>query len=209
MQDLANFIKQFPLREFAKGESMPAERFDKPVLYGIQSGFAKVYALSSAGEEQFVWIAGRLDVVPSEMLFSSRAADEFFYSALTDVAAYEIDKKSFLDFASNNLAVMREIARSMSQHYDDLLMQVRATEQSSAREKLIHTLHSMAMRFSAESTVAFHNLGLMLTHQDIGKLTGLTRETTALEMKKLKDEGYIDYTRSTLIVYTEKIGSLL
>lgn len=209
MQDLSSFIKQYPLRQFQKGETIPTERFDKPVIYGIQTGFAKVYALSPEGEEQFVWIAGRLDVVPSEMLFSPRASTQFFYSALTDMGAYEIDKKAFLEFANTNLVIMKEIARSMSQHYDDLLLRIRATEQSSAREKLIHTLYSMATRFSAEPTVAFHELGLVLTHHDIGKLTGVTRETTALELKKLKDKGYIDYTRSTFIVDTTKLEALL
>lgn len=209
MDEFLNFIKQFPLRHFAKGETIPTERDGKALLHGIQQGYARVYSVNATGDEQFVWIAGRLDIVPSEMLFSPRAQGQFFYSALSDMDAYEIDKKAFLTYAKSSIDIMSEVARSMSQHYDDLLLRVRATEQSSAREKLIYTLHYMAIRFSAEPSVSFHDLGLFLTHHDISRLVGTTRETTAIEMKKLKDEGYIDYGRNTLVIHSEKLETLL
>jgi len=37
-----------------------------------------------------------------------------------------------------------------------------------------------------------------LTHQDFANLTGLTRETTATELNKLKSSGIITYGKHTL-----------
>lgn len=209
MEELVTLIKHFPLRDFRKGETLPTERDGRPIVYGIQRGFVKVYSVNANGEEQFIWLAGRLDIVPSEMLFSSRGNTEFLYTALCDMRAYAIDKREFLNAASGNIEIMTEIARTMSQHYDDLMMRIRSTEQSSAREKLIHTLYYMATRFSAEPRVALHELGLSLTHQEISQLVGTTRETTAIELKKLKDEGLIDYTRSQFFINVPKLESLL
>ncbi len=125
------------------------------------------------------------------------------------MAAYEIDKAAFLDFAYSDSETMKEIARSMSQHYDDLLARLSAVEQPTVREKLIQTLYHIAGRFSAEEVVNLHDIGLNLTQGDIASLIGSTRETAAVELKKLKDEGYIDYSRTELTINSARMNELL
>lgn len=209
MQEFIDFMKSFPVRAFSKGESLPVTAWEKTTLYAIQTGFVKVSSYDSSGNQQFIFLKGRLDIVPSERLFSSRVSDDYFYEALTDVTAYEIEKAVFLKFAKENLLVMTEIARSMSSHYDDLLLRLRATEQTTIRSKLIHTLYQLATKLSSEQRVELHKLGLQLTHNDIAQLIGSTRETTTLELRKLKNERVIDYSRTEFTVDIEKIGELL
>ena len=48
-----------------------------------------------------------------------------------------------------------------------------------------------------------------LTQQDIANLLGLTRETVATELKKLKDKGYVYYDKWQFVVYTDKIAELM
>jgi len=50
---------------------------------------------------------------------------------------------------------------------------------------------------------------LTLTHQNFASLVGLTRETIAIEMNKLKREGVIDYKQREYSVNTEKLFDLL
>ena len=208
-RDLVEVIKQFPLRNFSKGEAILQAGQPADTLYAIRKGFAKVDSISRNGNQQLIWIASRYDIIPTESLFRTRGELHFYYSALTDLEAFEIPKKSFLDMCENDIGVIREIAFSMSAHYDDLLIRLRSVEQSSIRDKLIYTLHYIATRFSSESVVHLDDLGLKFNHQDIGQMIGATRETTAIELKRLKDEGLIDYTRSNFTINVDLIEPLL
>lgn len=208
-RDLVEVIKQFPLRSFAKGEAILQAGQPANTLYAIRDGFAKVDSISSNGNQQLVWIASRYDIIPTESLFRPRGELHFFYTALTDLQAYVIPKVQFLEMCDKDPAVMREIAVSMSAHYDDLLIRLRSVEQSSIRDKLVYTLHSIATRFSSEDVVHLNELGLRFSHQDIGQMIGATRETTAIELKRLKDSGLIDYSRTSFTIYVRKLDELL
>lgn len=208
-REFIEVIKSFPLRTFEKGTRVLQEGLPIDTLYAIRQGFARVDSLDRNGNEQLIWLATRFDLIPAESLFRKRGELQFSYTALTDIQAYEIPKSTFLDMCETNTALMSEIAKSMSLHYDDLLVRLRSVEQSSIRNKLIHTLHYIATRFSGDSTVCLHDLGLQFSHQDIGRMIGATRETTAIELKRLKDEGYIDYTRSEFTIHVSKLETLL
>lgn len=199
--DSIDFIKQFPVLEFKKGESVLEQGEVTTTLLAIQKGFVKVTAINEAGGERLLWLAGRYDIAPTEHLFSMSTPLDFFYTALSDGSAYQIDKKAFLDFARSDAAMMTEVAVSMSTHYDDLLSRVSSAEQVTVRDKLITTLQYLVERFSANTTADLYELGLTLTHQDIADMIGSTRETTSLELAKLRDEKQIDYSRTKFIVH--------
>lgn len=208
-RDFVEVIKQFPLRSYQKGESILQAGQPADTLYAIRTGFAKIGSIGAGGTEQLIWIASRYDIIPTESLFSVRSQLHFYYSALTPLEAYEIPKRTFLEMCKTNTSLITEVARSMSGHYDDLLIRLRAVEQSSIREKLIYTLHYVATRFSGDAVVDLSEVGLFLTHQDISRMIGATRETTAIELKRLKDEMYIDYSRNKMIIFSDKLETLL
>lgn len=203
--DVVNFVKQFPVRTFVKGEALLEAGDVSPTLLALQSGFVKVTSVDDSGAERMVWIAGRYDVVPTEQLFSRQQQLRFFYTALSDGAAYQIEKSTFLTAARGNLELMTEIAISMSSHYDDLLTRINSTEQASIRQKLIATLCYLAGRFSAERQVDLYQLGLKLTHEDVATMIGATRETVSVELQKLRHDGYVDYSRSKFVIHLDKL----
>ena len=208
-RDFVEALKQFPLRTFSKGDTILQAGQAIDTLYAIRRGYAKIDSLSSNGTKQLIWIAGRYDMIPTESLFRRRGELLFFYDAMTDVEAYEIPKKTFLEMGDNNPALVYETAQALSLHYDDLLIRLRAVEQSSIRDKLIYTLHYIAERFSGEPVVHLSDCGLHFTHQDIANMISATRETTAVELKRLKDNGLIDYTRSDFTIFAAKLEKLL
>jgi CRP/FNR family cyclic AMP-dependent transcriptional regulator len=208
-RDFVMSIKQFPLRSFQKGASILQAGQPADTLYAIRNGFAKIDSLSNNGNQQLIWIAGRYDIIPTESLFRKHGELLFYYSALTELEAYEIPKTAFLEMSEQNPLFIKEIAQSMSGHYDDLLVRLRSVEQSTVREKLIYTLHYIGSRFSGDSVVRLSELGLHISHQDIARMIGATRETTAIELKQLKDAGLIDYSRTEFIIYTDKLVTLL
>jgi CRP-like cAMP-binding protein len=76
-------------------------------------------------------------------------------------------------------------------------MRLNALQHSRASDKLIYTLHYLALSHSKPAATDTVELTLLLTHQDFANLTGLTRETTATELNKLKKNGVITYGKHT------------
>ena len=202
--DTVEFVKQFPLRRFPKGMVVMSEGDTLDKILAIQSGYIKVTSLDENGAQRLLWIAGRDDLTPSERMFSTRSTVAFFYTALTNCTAYEVNKREFLAHTQASLKRMTEVATSISADYDELLLRVDSIGQPTVHEKLLATLRYLAERFSANSTVDLHQLGLNLTHQDIADMIGSTRETASVELKRLRQQGCIQYDRSRFVIYLDK-----
>lgn len=202
--DIISYVKSFPVRQFSKDETLIANGDPNTTLFAIREGFVKVSALDDAGRQKLLWIAGRYDIVPVEQLFSKRPVN-YFYSGFTDGSAFVIDKSDLLDHLEERPQIMTEIAHGLSEHYDDLLGRMHAVEQSDIRSKLLHVIHNISIKFSSSDVPALHELGLNLTHQDLADMIGSTREAVSLEMGKLREEGLVDYSRSTFIVNKKAI----
>lgn len=191
--NIIDYVRQFPSRPFHKGELFMSEGDVSDTVLAISQGYAKVTALDNEGNERLLWIAGRYDIIPTELFFSPLQPLRFFYTALSDGTAYTLPKQTLLAHVKTDLGMMTEIATSMSAHYDDLLGRLYSIEKATVREKLLSTLHYIAARFSADDTVDLYQLGLRLTHQDLADMIGSTRETTSLELQKLRRDGIISY----------------
>ncbi|MEO7904554.1 MAG: Crp/Fnr family transcriptional regulator [Candidatus Saccharimonadales bacterium] len=207
--NIIEYVRKLPRKAFNKGEILLSEGDRADSIFAISTGFVKVTALDDDGNERLLWIAGRYDIVPTELFFSKSRPLRFFYTALSDGLAYCIDKRTLLDEAKSDLTMMTEIATSLSTHYDDLMERLNSIEKSSVSNKLLSTLRYLAERFDAEPSVDLYQLGLRLTHQDLADMVGSTRETTSVELDKLRTAGYIDYDNSKFVVHTTHMADTL
>ena len=171
----------------------------------IRNGFAKVTTTNEDDSSLTIWIAGRYDAIPIESFFLAKAKTRFEYEALTDGTAYRLEKRHFLDHVSKNPTVFGQLAAEFSAHQEDMLSYIAGVNQSTVRDKLLYTLHSIASRFSASDDCDLPALGLQLTHKDIAEMIGTTRESVSLELRQLKKDKLISYNRKEFIIHTAKI----
>ncbi len=68
-----------------------------------------------------------------------------------------------------------------------------------ARNKVISIILICAERFGEQRKDGIF-VKIPLTHQEIAKLIGVTRETVSIEMKKLQRRGLIDYKSKHILV---------
>ncbi|MFZ1301694.1 MAG: Crp/Fnr family transcriptional regulator [Candidatus Microsaccharimonas sp.] len=207
--DIVNYIRNFPLKEFQRGELLLQKGDPGNRLMAIREGFIKVTSISANGVERLVWIAGRYDIAPTEQLFAKHGAVRFFYTALTDGSFYEVGKENLLEIANKEPSVMAEIAKNMSIHYDDFLQRVDAVDTATVKERLMRTLCYLAERLGADSVVDLYEYGLKVSHQDLAAMIGSTRETTSLTLSELRKENLVHYSRQKLTVYVDKVKAKL
>ena len=207
---IIDYIKRLPIRDIKKDTLLFPVGLVAENCYAIRSGFVKVSSLDSDGREQLHWIAGRYDVIPTEAFFRRNHDLEYFYTALSDISVYEISKAQPLEMATKDPAVSLEIARGMSEHYDDLMFRVKSEGRANLREKIMFTLIFICQRFGdGGDIVELHSLGLPLTQQDLANMVGATRESTTIELNRLRDEGFIDYSRARFEIDSDKLKQSL
>lgn len=209
MNELASFIRNVPVRKFARGEIILHQDAELKHVYAVKQGIVKCYDISLDGTEQLIWLGVDFDLFPMAYVFDLTHRSPFFYSAFTDVEVALLDAPKLVAYLKTRPDLLFELCRTITKKYTDLHFRINATGKPKAHEKILHTLAFIADRYSQGKGPQRMEITAPLTHQDIASLVGLTRETTAITLKKLKDEGFVFYDKSGFIIYRQRIEEAL
>lgn len=207
--DILSFIRSQPTKRYLKGEILLRQGDEPEVLYGIKSGFIKAYDIASDGSEQLIWLAKKEDVVPLEWLFSEYKSSPYFYAAFTDTEVYAINKALLLEHLRVNNEALLMVVEAVANKYRQVMSHLNATQKPRARDKIMYLLNFVAMRFSHQDVAGVEHVEVPFTHQDFANLVGLARETTTLELKKLKEQGIVDYDKNNFYIKTKKLSEAM
>lgn len=174
----------------------------------LTEGVVRVYSISPQGEDQIVAFHVSGEFFPTSWIFSKSPGTLFFYEAVTDCKIAFIPRETLIDYIFREPARTRAIFEYFATNYVASLIQVNALEQAKARDKLVHILYYLCQRYAKEQTSEIH-IPITLTHQTIASMVGLTRETTAMEMSRLKKEAVISYSQQQYTVSTKKLFALM
>lgn len=210
MQKLEEFISKYPLRKFDKDQLLLVQDERPRDIFYVKSGFIKGYDINIDGIEQHIWLGTRGDIIPYEWLFSAVDSTLLFYSAFTELEVYVVNRQELLDFFASHPDVVLHIAKDIAAKLAELTEKLTATEKPKASEKIVYMLSILAKRFgNDDGTGSQAEITVPLTQQDIANLLGLTRETVATELKKLKDKGFVYYDKWKFVVHTDKLSELM
>lgn len=166
----------------------------------LQSGLVKVYGITTGGDQRTVTLLSAGDIFPVECVFDKSRVSLYYYEAVTDCSVLSLPKTDFLTALDNDHELKNQVFQQYMAHYTSATMHIYALEHSHAQEKLVYILQYLVARFGAKQSNGMTKIELRLSHQDIAEMVGLTRETTAVELHRLKDRGLIDYQRFSYFV---------
>jgi CRP-like cAMP-binding protein len=172
----------------------------------IKKGLVKAYTLQSSGEEQVVSFFGQGDFFPLAWLFGKTSSSIYYYETLEDSVLVGVTREDTNTFIRNNEDMKNFLLEKLVRDQAAYLMRITALEQSRAVEKILFTLYYLLYQFG-ESNGADDNfkIDIKLTHATIASLVGLTRETTATELNKLKKKGVLTYSKKIYTVNKKKL----
>jgi CRP-like cAMP-binding protein len=187
------FLERHSTRSFKKGEIIIFQGEAPRSAYAIKSGTVKAYNLSVDGDEKPVAFYSDDSVFPASWIFGKASSSIYYYEAFTpEVEVYVIDRGVFVDFVKKRPELLyQELERALADQLG-ASMRLNALQHSKASDKLVYTLHYLALSHGVPHDNSIE-ITLDLKHQDFANLTGLTRETAATELNKLKKDGIIDY----------------
>jgi CRP/FNR family transcriptional regulator len=188
------FLERHPVRSFKKGEIVIFQGESPRSAYIVKSGTVKAYNLSVNGDEKPVAFYTADSVFPAAWVYGKLSSSTFYYEAFTpEVEVYVVDRAAYVNFIKKSPELLyQEMERLLNDQLGGTL-RLNALQHSRSSDKLIYTLHYLALTHGKPTKDDRIEIMLDLTHQDFANLTGLTRETAATELNRLKKRGVIDY----------------
>lgn len=182
------------MRSYKKGEMIIFQGEAPRSALVVKSGTVKAYNLSVGGDEKPVAFYSADNAFPASWIYGKVASAIYYYEAFTpEVRVNVIDRDEFVNFIKRSPELLyQEFERLLSDQLGGSI-RLNALQHSRASDKLVYTLHYLALTHGRATANGKIELTLDLTHQDFANLTGLTRETAATELNKLKKQGVIDY----------------
>ncbi len=208
LKHLQPLIEQSVVRKYSGGSTVYYQGEVPRSASILVSGTVRVLSISAQGDEQIVMYHVPGEFFPSAWIFSKAPGTIFFYEAVTDCELAMVPRDELIEFMSANPARMNAMLNYFVSNFSASLIRINALEQPKARDKLIYTLFYMCQRYGQQDAVRVH-LPFTLTHQNLASLVGLTRETTASEINKLKKEKVLTYDSQKYVVNVEKLLELI
>lgn len=197
-QKLQTFLDTYPVRNYKKGEIIVFQGEAPRQTFVVKSGVVKSYNLSVSGDEKPMSFFTDLDVFPASWTFKKAPSAYFYYEAFTDTSIYSVPRDEYVEFITGQPEQLAAAFEKMVVEHVGTTMRLNALQHSRASDKLLYTLHYLTLTHGREVGPRQIEITLNLTHQDFANLTGLTRETTATELNRLKTKKVINYGKHTL-----------
>lgn len=206
---LRNHYSKYPVRLIKKGRPLFYQGEIPRTAYFVKSGVIKFYNITSNGEEKIVGYEGTDGLMPNEWIFNKSPVALYYYDTFTDCEVYSIPRSELIEIINQDKQVAISLLNRYISMYIGSTMHLHALEQLKAREKLLHILQYLVLRFGTEVGKDKHRIGLRLTHQDIANLVGLTRETVSTEISKLRKDNILEIVDLHYVVDSDKALRIL
>lgn len=201
MDELQPIIKQYGLpRTVKKGAILLYQSEIPRRAFIVKRGLVRAYAITSSGEERTIALHDKDDILPLSWLFGTSSTSLFYYDALTDSEVIAMPKPEMVEAAAKNPRIMSAILSLTMNEYTSLLLRITALEQANAAEKIALTLYYLLFRHGKEKTPGLYVIDIKMTQSMIASLVGLTRESTAVNLKLLKEKKIVAYSNFTYTV---------
>ncbi len=199
------FMGRAVTRQYQKGRTIFFQGEVPRSVLIVKKGLVKIYGITSSGDQRTVGLLGVGDVLPMSWVTDAAPVCLYYYEAATDCTLLAISKEEYHAEMLSNADLRNQVLQNYVSHYVGATMHIYALEQSHAQDKLVYLLQYLVARFGVAQPDGRSKIDLRLSHQDIAEMVGITRETTAVELHKLKAKGFITYQKFTYYVDVPKL----
>lgn len=175
----------------------------------IRKGFVRAYTITSSGDERIIALYTKNDVLPLSWIYGETKTTLFYYEAGSDVEISLINKDTFIEEVQKSPDFTQQIMRYTVNEHTSQLMRITALEQSNASDKVAFTLYYLLMRHGMERKPGFYTIDMKLTQSAIASLVGITRESTAVTIAKLKARGVVSYRNFIYTIDKKKLEQFI
>ncbi|MFZ1258586.1 MAG: Crp/Fnr family transcriptional regulator [Candidatus Saccharimonas sp.] len=175
----------------------------------VLDGATKAYTISKDGDETIVNLFGKGAVLPVAWVNNQSPSSLFNYEAINDVRVLKIKRDDLWKIIESDPDAMSDYLKYTMHNQASMLLRITGLAQSRATEKICYTLYYLLFRYGIERTGGDYVIDLTITQGMLAELIGQTRESTAKNLKVLREAGVVQYTSSTYTVNKARLEAYL
>jgi CRP/FNR family transcriptional regulator len=184
---------------FAEGERVLNEGYTADKVYVMCSGRMKLSASSSEGRVLILRIAGPGDVLGLAAALKG-TTHKLTAEALEPCETKAIGRVEFIAFMESFRDVSRNTALTMALEYEGAMLSARRLALSgSAPAKLASVLLDWGRMGHSEPGQPLR-FRMPLTHEELGNMAGISRETVTRTLSKFKNEKLIEQNGESMVL---------
>jgi CRP/FNR family transcriptional regulator len=206
---LTSFLKKYPARRLKKGWPLLYQGEVPRTAFVVKSGMIKVYDINTSGEEKVITFTNTDGILAPEWIFNKSSVSLYYADAFTDAEVHAVPRQQLHDLIYSNEAMLAFALNRYVNLYVGAQLHISALEQTRAAEKLLRILQWLSLRFGKEIKPNIFRIDIRLTHQDLAHMIGMTRETTAVELGKLRKQKVISYQNQRYILHVDKMQQIM
>ncbi len=195
-QKTNRFFKRYLSKSFSQGSIIITPEKLPDGAYFLTEGLVRVYAISKDGLELTLNIFKPFSFFPMQWVING-VQDRYYYEALTPVVVSCAPRQDFEKFIKNEHDVAYDLLQRIYRGLQGYMMKMESLLSGSAYLRTLTIIHIHALRFGTTKNT---EISLNLSHTQIAKEAGLSRETVTREIKKLVHKGLISYKGKILLV---------
>ncbi len=192
-------------RQFDQGSILVYQGEVPQNAYILKSGIVKLYHITAQGDERIAAFKLPGEMFPTAWSFDKAPGAFYYYEAQTDGEYYVVPRSEFRAYIIQHPEAMRVVADHYLRSYAGALMRITALEQPKAFDKVLYTLYYLIQCYGEDLGNGIIRIPIQLTQQLVANLIGLTRETTAAELVKLKKRSILRYKGREYTIDREKL----
>lgn len=183
-----------------KSEQLLHEGDAPDTVHLVCAGHIKLYTTSSEGRVLLLRLASPGDIIGLSSALRG-SLQKLTAEALDACALKSIPRAQFLQFTERFRDVSRNAALSTAQEYETALLSARRLALSNtAAAKLAGLLVELA-HLNRSKHLASVEIPMPLTHEELGSMCGLSRETVTRVLARFRVDGILDQSRGHLILH--------
>lgn len=203
-RQIVTVCKGLPRRSFKRQRSILYQGEVPRSVYVIKSGVVRVYNIAENGEERIIELLTAGDILPVAWVFGSSNVSLYYYDAFSDVEAYVCSKAEYMDILKQYKLEANYISL-LVKRYTATTMHINALLQTHAQNKIAQGLQYLVLSHGKKMLSGKYKIDIRLTQQDLANLVGVTRETAAVELNRLRDKKVISYKSFTYTINYEAL----
>jgi len=197
MKNIYGIFENAATRKLPKSKILIYEGDPVNKLYYIQEGYVKVYNILDSGSEHIIFVYGPGDIYPFTSYLSGSGTARYFYECMTDTKLKVLTIRDFEERIHGNIQAGEALISYTSNVGLQFIQRIDVLSVNDARRKVIALLAFLIHKTGSQDE--HPRLDIPLTTQDIADMCGLTRETTSLQMVRLRKDGIVSGSRHLII----------
>jgi len=198
-QRVRDFFGVYESTNFGRDELIVRAEEEIDHVYYLKEGYVRLYAMNEDGQELTLNIFKPGSYFPMTWAIGERM-NSYYYEAMTDVEVVRAPKDEVIKFIRSDNEVLYDLTDRIVRGLGGLTERMEGLFFGNSKSQVASSLVMAAERFGKKGKKGEVEITLSLSHQDVASLSGLTRETTSIVMKRFQRAGLISYKRRFVVV---------